>query len=80
MRWFFLIHRKLNRIIIQQRHIMSALEDLTAASVALTTSVDAAVAALGTAPADNSAQLAAITAQLVDAKTKLDNAVATRPV
>ena len=38
--------------------------------------MDAAVTALGTAPANNDAELAALTTQLVDAKGKLDAAVA----
>jgi len=68
--------RKLGRVLANQEAIMSALEDLTAAVTGMAASVDAAVAALGTVPPNNDAELAALTAQLVDAKGKLDAALA----
>lgn len=55
---------------------MKELEDLTAAVTANTVAIDAAVAALGTAPASDATQLAALTVTLTADKAKLDAAVA----
>lgn len=55
---------------------MSALDDLTAAVAANTASIDAAIVALGTAPAGDATALAALTATLAADKVKLDAAVA----
>lgn len=55
---------------------MNELADLTAAVTANTASIDAAVAALGTAPAGDATQLAALTVTLTADKSRLDAAVA----
>ncbi len=55
---------------------MSALTDLTDAVSAMSASIDAAVAVLGSAPPDNSPQLVILRDELAAAKSKLDVAVA----
>lgn len=55
---------------------MSALSDLTDAVMAMSSSIDAAVAVLGAPAPDNSPQLVILRDELAAAKSKLDVAVA----
>ena len=55
---------------------MSALSDLTESVMAMSASIDSAVAVLGSAPPDNSPQLVILKDELAAAKSKLDVAVA----
>lgn len=74
--------KQLKWVLRNQEAIVSALSELTDAVRGMSESIDAAVTALGSRPADNSAELAALTAELTSAKGKLDTAVAaaTAPV
>lgn len=75
--WPARVIRKLNLILQNQELIMSALDDLTAEVTADVASIEAAIAALGTAGSD-SAALIALTVQLTTARQALDAAVAAR--
>jgi ABC-type transporter Mla subunit MlaD len=68
-------HQELKHILKNQERLMSALDDLTAEITKLTASVDAAITALGNSQNDT-AQLTALTTQLVTVQAQLDAAVA----
>ena len=78
----FLIHRKLNRILLNQEKIMSALDDLTAQVAANKTVIDSALALINgiaariTAAGTDPAALAALTTSLKSEDDALAAAVA----
>ena len=78
----FLIHRKLNRILLNQEKIMSALDDLTAQVAANKTVIDSALALINgiaariTAAGTDPAALAALTTSLKSEDDELAAAVA----